>query len=97
MADRAKKITELPTLTAVSGDDLTIVVDAPSSNAVTKSVTIASLLGANSANIYASHLRQAVPALANSAGTKGQITFSASHVYICVANNTWVRAAISTF
>ena len=93
MADRAKKITELPTLTAVSGDDLTIVVDAPSSNAVTKSVTI----GANSANIYASHVREAVPALANSAGTKGQITFSSSHIYLCVANNTWVRAAISTF
>lgn len=97
MADRAKKITELPTLATVSGDDLTVIVDAPSGNAVTKSVTIASLLGANSANIYTSHLRENVPSYANSAGTKGQITFSSSHVYICVANNTWVRAALSTF
>ena len=97
MADRAKKISELPALTAATGDDLTVVVDAPSGNAVTKSITVASLLGANSANIYASHVREGVPSVANSAGTKGQITFSATHVYICVANNTWVRAALSTF
>jgi hypothetical protein len=95
MADRAKKISELPALTAATGDDLMVVVDAPSGNAVTKSITVASLLGANSANIHASHIRENTPAAANSFGVKGEITFSSGYIYVCVANNTWKRAALN--
>ena len=35
-----------------------------------------------------------VPATNNSAGTKGQIAYDSSYVYICVATNTWIRSAI---
>lgn len=37
------------------------------------------------------------PTLASSTGVAGQIAFDSNYVYICVAANTWKRAAISTF
>lgn len=39
----------------------------------------------------------AAPATATSAGVAGQIAFDATHFYVCVATNTWVRAALATF
>ena len=37
------------------------------------------------------------PANATATGTPGQIRIDANHIYVCVANNTWKRAALSTF
>lgn len=37
------------------------------------------------------------PTLANAVGTAGQISFDASHIYVCVAANTWVRGSLTTF
>mgnify|MGYP003115572607 CR=1 FL=1 len=37
------------------------------------------------------------PANASATGTPGQIRIDANHIYVCVANNTWKRAALSTF
>lgn len=39
----------------------------------------------------------AAPTNAGDAGAPGQIAFDASHVYICVALNTWVRASLATW
>ena len=39
----------------------------------------------------------AVPATASSTGTAGQWAADASHYYRCIATNTWVRAALSTW
>jgi len=39
----------------------------------------------------------AVPASASAAGTLGEIRFTADHIYVCVATNTWKRVAIATF
>jgi hypothetical protein len=38
-----------------------------------------------------------VPTANNSVGTKGQISYDSSYVYICIATNTWRRANISTW
>ena len=38
-----------------------------------------------------------VPATASSPGTANQVALSATHLYLCVATNTWVRVALSTF
>jgi hypothetical protein len=51
MADRAKKISELTALTSPSGDDLFVIVDSPSSNAITKKVTVAHAFNNTSANV----------------------------------------------
>ena len=34
---------------------------------------------------------------ANDSGTVGQIRFTADYIYVCVANNTWKRAALSSW
>lgn len=39
----------------------------------------------------------AAPATATSPGTAGQIAYDATNIYVCVATNTWVRAALATF
>ena len=39
----------------------------------------------------------AAPAAAGSAGVAGQIAYDATHIYVCVATNTWVRALLATF
>ena len=38
-----------------------------------------------------------VPAFANSTGVAGQIVWNTNYLYVCVANNTWKRANISTW
>lgn len=38
-----------------------------------------------------------VPILATSTGTAGQVAYDATHFYVCVATNTWVRVALATF
>lgn len=37
------------------------------------------------------------PATASSAGTKNQFSYDASFLYICVAQNVWMRVAIATW
>ena len=39
----------------------------------------------------------AAPATATSTGKAGQIAFDATHFYMCVATNVWVRATLATF
>jgi hypothetical protein len=38
-----------------------------------------------------------VPTANNSVGTKGQISYDSSYVYVCIADNNWRRANISTW
>ena len=38
-----------------------------------------------------------VPTANNSVGTKGQITYDGSYVYVCIANNTWRRANLAVW
>jgi hypothetical protein len=37
------------------------------------------------------------PTTAASAGTKGQIAYDATHFYVCIAADTWVRCALATW
>lgn len=38
-----------------------------------------------------------VPATASSTGSAGQIAFDSSYLYVCVATDTWLRTAITTW
>lgn len=38
-----------------------------------------------------------VPALATSTGKAGQIAFDSNYIYVCIATDTWKRAALTTF
>lgn len=97
MVDRAKKISELPAATSVAGDALLIVVDTPNATANTKYITALNLLS-NSANVRATSIKgTTAPATASATGTAGEIRYDSTYVYVCVANNTWKRAALSTW
>lgn len=37
------------------------------------------------------------PATASSPGLPGQLAYDGTHIYVCVAINTWVRATLATF
>lgn len=55
----------------------------------TRNFTIGSLLALfNSAS---------VPSTPTSTGTRGQIAANETHLYICVATDTWRRVSLSTF
>lgn len=97
MVDRAKKLSELPSATSVAGDALMVVVDTPSGTANTKYITVSNLLS-NSANVRATSIKgTTVPSTANATGVAGEVRYDSSHVYVCVANNTWKRAELSTW
>jgi len=51
-------------------------------------------LQANSLDISAVSIFTAVPAGPTSAGEAGQIAFDGGYLYVCVALNTWLRAAL---
>jgi hypothetical protein len=38
-----------------------------------------------------------VPTSSSSPGVTGQVAFSNNYLYFCIANNQWVRAAVSSF
>lgn len=90
MADRAKKISELPAVTAVGSEDLFIVVANTAGNAVTSSITTDVLMRSLTSIVSA-------PTTSSTTGTAGQIAFDSGYIYYCVATNTWKRAALSTW
>lgn len=97
MVDRAKKISELTAATSAVGSDLLVFVANATGTAVTKKLTVTSLLS-NSANVSAAYLRNSTaPANSSATGVAGEIRYDSSYVYVCVATNTWKRASISTW
>jgi nitrogen fixation/metabolism regulation signal transduction histidine kinase len=38
-----------------------------------------------------------VPASSTATGIVGQIAFDTTHLYVCIATNTWVRATLATW
>lgn len=101
MADRAKKISELDSLTAVAGEDLLVIVDSPSSTPVTKKVSVNTLFTvANSVTVSANTLvvrNFQSPTSSSFACERGTILYDANYLYIAVANNTLKRVALSSF
>ena len=39
----------------------------------------------------------AAPSSATDTGTAGEVRYDGSYIYVCVATDTWVRAALSTW
>ena len=57
-------------------------------------------LQVNAAGVYSTggfHVNPATPASSSAPCTVGQIGADASYVYVCVADNTWKRSALSSF
>ena len=54
-------------------------------------------VNSNAAILDSAAIVVAAPATATSAGKAGQIAFDATHLYVCIATNTWIRATFATF
>ena len=54
-------------------------------------------IGANAVTSAKVNLLGTAPASATATGVAGTIIFDATHVYFCVATDTWVRADIATW
>jgi hypothetical protein len=54
-------------------------------------------LNANATILDNAAIIVAAPASATAAGKPGQIAYDATHIYVCVATNVWVRATLATF
>lgn len=61
-------------------------------NATTNNATIANTLTVSNFKIIASN----PPASNSSPGETGTIAWDSSHIYVCIATNTWARAAMTT-
>jgi hypothetical protein len=90
MADNSKRVSELPTAANVAPTDRILVLRDPGSNPSVRTVN---------ANIFAANLiiSNTVPATASSNGAAGTIARDSNYIYVCVANNTWKRTALSTW
>jgi hypothetical protein len=86
MAD--SKLSELSYVTGLTSSDLLYVVQGGISNKIAASSLAVSLQGLN--------ITAATPTYSTSLGTKGQIKYDNSYLYICVTSNTWIRSAITS-
>jgi hypothetical protein len=91
------KITELSASNTVAASDLLVIVTDPSGSPTTKKVTALNL--ANSLADHANTVvkKVAVPANSTSTGIINQVAWDANDIYICVANNTWKKIALTSF
>lgn len=48
-------------------------------------------------NFEAGRITAGTPASAGATGSAGQIKYDATHLYVCVATNTWVRTTLATW
>jgi len=53
--------------------------------------------GGNNGEVTVNIAAATAPATATSTGLTGEIAYDADYVYVCVATNTWKRAAIATW
>lgn len=90
MADNSKKISELPTASNVASTDRILVLRSPASNASVRTVQFSTL----SANLIVSNT---VPANSSSNGIAGTIAYDSNNFYVCIATNTWKRAALASW
>lgn len=90
MADSSKKVSELPIAANVASSDRVMILRDPAGNASVRTITVANF----GSNLVFSN---SVPANSSSNGIAGTIRFDSGFIYVCVANNTWRRAALSSW
>lgn len=101
--DRAKRVSELNPHTNPPANNLLVIIHQPGlANAETLKITLSNFFGNVAANVVITGEKLVIPtttppASAAGAGQKGEIRFSNTHLYMCIANNTWVRTALSSW
>jgi hypothetical protein len=91
MANESKQLANVSVTTTLATTDRVVVITNPSTTANVKIITVSNFAN----NIVMKYISNTAPASNTSNGVTGEIAYDSSHVYICVANNTWGRAALS--
>lgn len=90
MADNAKKVSGLPVANTVASTDRVAILADPAGVPIVKTAPLAAL----AANLTFSN---SAPATSSSNGVAGTIRYDNTHIYVCIANNTWMRASVTTW
>ena len=90
MSDNSKKLSELPTAANVASTDRVLVLRDPSGSPSTRTITVANLA-------LTMPFSNSSPANSSSNGILGTIRYDSSYIYVCTANNTWKRSALTTW
>ena len=90
MADGSIKISQIPQAANVASPDRVLVLRDPNGSPSVRTIDFATL----SANVTISNT---VPANSSSTGMAGNISYDSSYIYVCVANNTWMRASLTSW
>lgn len=109
MANRARSIANLTSISYATGNTVLPLVDDPSSNtANTYKITVANLFGNSSANLYISNAytfsantvivrKNSTPANSTANCVKGEIWNDGTYLYVATANNVIKRVTLSSF
>jgi hypothetical protein len=109
MGGNAIKGSALPVVTGLAGSDYVLAVANVSSVINTAIVNTATFFSntavpfvtvGNNAVSTANLVVRAAPAVpvnSGSNGVAGQVVWDASAIYVCIANNSWKKATLSTF
>lgn len=90
MANTGVKVSALPTAANAASTDRVLILRDPSGTPSVRTITVSDL----SANLLISN---SVPANSTANGVTGYVAIDTSYIYVCVANNTWKRAALTTW
>lgn len=90
MANSAKPVANLAVATSIVSTDRIVILTNTTTTANVKTVNTSVFV----ANLV---LSNSVPANSTSNGTVGTIRWDSDYVYICVSNNVWKRATLSTY
>lgn len=91
MANQSVKGSELPIASNVAGTDRILVLYNAANGAPSLRTANITTLGANLV------LLQGSPASSSANGKPGTVCYDNTHFYVCIANNQWVRATLTTW
>lgn len=81
------KISELPIANSLSSSDRLVFLFNPGSNSSVRTIT--------ASNFTNTIISNTVPANATSNGVAGKLAYDSTHLYVCIANNTWGRVQLT--
>ena len=96
MADQ--RLSELPLATQANSADVIYIVQSGVSKRLPVSSLVATIKTPKLSAVDSSlTLISSVPSTNTSTGSVGQIAYDSTHIYLCVATNTWKRAELASW
>ena len=96
MTNSQKKLSELATTNTVSSSDMLIIIYNANSSPSDRGITVNNFITSVKSipNLLVSNT---APANSTANGVSGTLAFDSTHVYVCIANNTWMRSTLASW